>query len=76
MEMVPVVLIMPYPHVYVTRDGQECHVQSHVSMERHKLTTPVFVMLVILEQSVTYCVVVMDHVLMATVHVTQHGGVS
>lgn len=49
MVMVPAVQIMPYQNVFVMMDGPVSPVPNHVSMEQHKKTTHVFVILVILE---------------------------
>jgi hypothetical protein len=49
MAMVPAVQIMPYQNVFVMMDGPVSPVPNHVSMEQHKKTTRVFVILVILE---------------------------
>lgn len=61
--------------VFVMLIGQGTHVTCHVSMELHSQTSPVYVILVILELDVTSCVEDMDHVTTIPAHVMKLGGV-
>lgn len=74
--VVIVVPTRPILLVSVMMTGQDTPVNYHVSMVHHKQTLLVYVNHVMLEQVVIHSVEDMEPVIVATVPVIQHGGVS